>query len=115
MALVRERMTADGVLSIIGTREAEDGSRIHVAGVITHRQRPATAGNVTFLSLEDETGILNVVCSQGFWVRHRALLRTARAIVLRGIVENRTGAVNLVADAVEPLDLAAAGRSRDFQ
>ena len=115
MALVRERMTADGVLSITGTREAEDSSRIHVAGVITHRQRPATAGNVTFLSLEDETGILNVVCSQGFWVRHRALLRTARAIVLRGIVENRTGAVNLVADAVEPLDLAAAGRSRDFQ
>ncbi|HEX7350612.1 error-prone DNA polymerase [Brachybacterium sp.] len=115
MALVREELTAEGVLSIAGTREAEDSSRIRVAGVITHRQRPATAGNVTFLSLEDETGILNVVCSQGFWVRHRALLRTARAITLRGIVENRTGAVNLVADGVEPLDLAAAGRSRDFQ
>ena len=78
-------------------------------------QRPATAEGVTFLSLEDETGILNVVCSQGFWVRHRALLRTARAIVLRGIVENRTGAVNLVADDVASLDLVAAGRSRDFQ
>jgi len=115
MALVREELTAGGVLSIAGTREAEDSRRIRVAGAITHRQRPATAGNVTFLSLEDETGILNVVCSQGFWVRHRALLRTARAVVLRGIVENRTGAVNLVADAVEPLDLAAAGRSRDFQ
>ena len=115
MALVRERLEADGVLSIAGTRDAEDGTRIHVAGVITHRQRPATAGNVTFLSLEDETGTLNVVCSQGFWVRHRALLRTARAIVLRGIVENRTGAVNLVADATSPLDLAAAGRSRDFR
>jgi len=115
MALVREELTAEGVLSIAGTREAEDSSRIRVAGVITHRQRPATAGNVTFLSLEDETGILNVVCSQGFWVRHRALLRTARAITLRGIVENRTGAVNLVADDVASLDLAAAGRSRDFQ
>ena len=115
MALLREQLTADGVLSIAATREAEDSSRIWVAGVITHRQRPATAGNVTFLSLEDESGILNVVCSQGFWVRHRALLRTARAIVLRGIVENRTGAVNLVADAVESLDLAAAGRSRDFR
>ena len=56
-----------------------------------------------------------MVCSQGFWVRHRALLRTARAITLRGIVENRSGAVNLVADDVTPLDLAAAGRSRDFQ
>ena len=115
MALLREELTADGVLSITGTREAEDSTRIRVAGVITHRQRPATAGNVTFLSLEDETGILNVVCSQGFWIRHRALLRTARAIVLRGIVENRSGAVNLVADDVASLDLVAAGRSRDFQ
>lgn len=115
MALLREELTEGGVLSIQGTREVEDSTRIRVGGVITHRQRPVTAGNVTFLSLEDETGILNVVCSQGFWVRHRALLRTARAIVLRGIVENRTGAVNLVADDVEPLDLAAAGRSRDFQ
>ncbi|PCC37841.1 error-prone DNA polymerase [Brachybacterium alimentarium] len=115
MALVRERLAADGILSIRGTGAAEDSSRIRVAGVITHRQRPATAGNVTFLSLEDETGILNVVCSQGFWVRHRAVLRTARAIVLRGVVENRTGAVNLVADDVVSLDLAAAGRSRDFQ
>ena len=115
MALLREPLTAGGVLSIAGTREVEDSTRIRVAGVITHRQRPATAGNVTFLSLEDETGILNVVCSQGFWVRHRALLRTARAITLRGIVENRSGAVNLVADDVTPLDLAAAGRSRDFQ
>ncbi|ASK64556.1 error-prone DNA polymerase [Brachybacterium avium] len=115
MALVREQLAADGVLSIAGTREVEDSTRIRVAGVITHRQRPATAGNVTFLSLEDETGILNVVCSQGFWVRHRAVLRTARAIVLRGIVENRSGAVNLVADEVGSLDLAAAGRSRDFQ
>ncbi|MGP9709931.1 error-prone DNA polymerase [Brachybacterium sp. AOP24-D1-21] len=115
MALLRKQLTRDGVLSIAGTREAEDSTRIRVAGVITHRQRPATAGNVTFLSLEDETGILNVVCSQGFWVRHRALLRTARSIVLRGIVENRTGAVNLVADDVTALDLVAAGRSRDFQ
>ena len=47
--------------------------------------------------------------------RHRALLRTTRAVVLRGIVENATGAVNLVADGVEPLDLPAAGRSRDFR
>ena len=115
MALLRERLTKDGVLSIVGTREAEDSTRIRVAGVITHRQRPATAGNVTFLSLEDETGILNVVCSQGFWVRHRALLRTARSVVLRGIVENRTAAVSLVADDVTALDLAAAGRARDFQ
>ncbi|WP_347042537.1 error-prone DNA polymerase [Brachybacterium nesterenkovii] len=115
MALVREALTADGVLGIRGLRHVEDGSRVRTAGVITHRQRPATAGNVTFLSLEDETGILNVVCSQGFWRRHRAVLRTSRSVVLRGIVENASGAVNLVADGVAVLELPAAGRARDFQ
>ncbi|HJB11140.1 MAG TPA: error-prone DNA polymerase [Candidatus Brachybacterium merdavium] len=115
MALLREQLDSAGVLPIRAAREVEDSTRIRVGGVITHRQRPMTAGNVTFLSLEDESGILNVVCSQGFWHRHRMLLRTSRAVVLRGIVENRTGAVNLMADDVQSLDLPAAGRSRDFQ
>lgn len=115
MALIREELEARGVLAIAATREAADQSRIRVAGVITHRQRPSTAAGVTFLSLEDETGILNVICSQGFWTRHRALLRTARTVELRGIVENRTGAVNLLADGVQGLELAAAGASRDFR
>ncbi|PWH05716.1 error-prone DNA polymerase [Brachybacterium endophyticum] len=115
MALVREDLERAGALSIRGAREAEDSTRIRVGGVITHRQRPGTASGITFLSLEDETGILNVVCSKGFWSRHRAVLRTSRAVVIRGIVENLTGAVNLVADGVEVLELAGAGRARDFR
>ncbi|MGY5764526.1 error-prone DNA polymerase [Brachybacterium sp. DNPG3] len=115
MALVRERLGADGVLPIRALRDVEDSSRVRTAGVITHRQRPMTAGNVTFLGIEDETGILNVICSEGFWTRHRALLRTSRTVVLRGIVENASGAVSLVADDVAPLDLVAAGSSRDFR
>lgn len=115
MALVREELAAQGIGTIASMRTAEDCSRVHVAGVITHRQRPATATGITFLGVEDETGILNVVCSKGFWMRHRAVLRTSRAVVLRGVVENRTGAVNLVADGVRQIALPAAGRSRDFQ
>ena len=115
MALVRAGLEETGVLTIRGTRDAADGSRIRVGGVITHKQRPMTASGVTFLSLEDETGILNVVCSVGFWTRHRALLRSSRAVVLRGIVENATGAVNLVADDAAPLEVAAATASRDFR
>ena len=115
MALVRGQLRADQVITIAGTRSVADGSRVRVGGIITHRQRPGTASGITFLSLEDETGILNVVCSQGFWSRHRVMLRSTRAVVLRGIVENRTGAVNLVADDVHELAVLAAGRSRDFQ
>src|SRR3546814_4421462 len=50
---------------------AEAGRRIEVSRVVTHRQRPHTAGGVTFLNLEDETGILNVVAGQGVWKRYR--------------------------------------------
>lgn len=115
MALLREQLDAEGVLPILALREVEDGLRVRAAGVITHRQRPETAGNVTFLSVEDESGILNVICSPGFWARHRAVLRTSRSVVLRGTVENASGAVNLLADGVTALHLPAAGRSRDFR
>jgi error-prone DNA polymerase len=94
------------------------GERVEVGGVVTHRQRPATAGGTTFLNLEDETGMLNVVCSQGLWARHRVVARTSAALVIRGTVERAHDApevVNLVADRVERLDLAVAPRSRDFR
>lgn len=85
------------------------------AGLITHRQRPATATGITFLGLEDETGILTVVCSQGFWRANRALLRTAPAVRLRGLVErNDDGVVSFLADAVEPQPIAASTTSRNF-
>ena len=51
------------------------------------RQRPATAGGVTFLNLEDETGMLNVVCSERLWARHRVVARPSAALVVRGPVE----------------------------
>ncbi|MGK2882719.1 MAG: error-prone DNA polymerase, partial [Mycobacterium sp.] len=75
-----------------------DGTRVLVAGAVTHRQRPATAQGVTFMNLEDETGMVNVLCSTGVWARHRKLAQTASALVIRGIVQNATGAVTVVAD-----------------
>ena len=47
--------------------EVEHGTRVLVAGVVTHRQRPATASGVIFINLEDETGMINVICSIGLW------------------------------------------------
>lgn len=93
----------------------EPGSRIRVAGVITHRQRPHTAAGITFLSVEDETGLLNVVCSPGLWRRYRTVARTSPAVVVRGLVERQDGVVNLVADRLDPLPLRVPSRSRDFR
>ena len=105
-----------GVYTTAGLAGAPDGSRVEVAGIVTHRQRPATAEGVTFLGLEDETGMTNVICSVGLWARYRPVVSAAPAVVIRGIVENRSGAVGIVADRVERLHLGMAiGRSRDFR
>lgn len=102
----------------------DTGRRLRVAGLITHRQRPSTAAGVTFLNLEDETGMLNVVCSVPLWNKYRHTARSAAAMVIRGIVEHQDGALNLVADQLLPLTTfyPDAGRglqerhhSRDFR
>jgi error-prone DNA polymerase len=97
-------------------RTAESGRRIEVAGLVTHRQRPATASGITFLNLEDEHGLVNVICSMGVWGRYRRVVRESPALVVRGILERSTeGVTNLLADRFEPLTVGVAHRSRDFQ
>ena len=87
-----------------------------MAGVVTHRQRPATAQGTTFLNLEDETGLLNVVCSQGVWARHRRVARASNALLIRGRVEKVEGVINFIAERIEPLTLSStAPKSRDFR
>jgi error-prone DNA polymerase len=86
-----------------------------VGGVVTHRQRPATASGTTFLNLEDETGLINVICSVGVWDRYRRAARSAPALLIRGMLERVEGVVNLIADRIEPLALGPAPRSRDFR
>src|SRR5690606_38511810 len=74
---VRGFLDTGGIAPIDTLHTRPRGTRVWVAGLVTHRQRPATAGGVTFLNLEDETGMLNVICSPGLWQRHRRLARTA--------------------------------------
>ncbi|WP_454855432.1 error-prone DNA polymerase [Promicromonospora soli] len=112
---VRPGLEAAGVLTVAQAIATEQGRRIAVGGVVTHRQRPGTAGGVTFLSLEDETGLLNVICSVGLWQRFRRVARSAQAMVVRGRIEAADGAVNLVAEHLATLTLTVPARSRDFQ
>jgi error-prone DNA polymerase len=112
---VRDGLDASGVLRVEQAFRHEAGRRVAVAGVVTHRQRPGTAGGVTFLSLEDETGLLNIVCSTGLWARFRKVARTSRALVVRGRLERADGATNLIAEHLTPLSLGIATTSRDFQ
>jgi len=112
---LRTRLDAAGVVPAARLCEVADGARVSVAGAVTHRQRPRTAGGVTFLNLEDETGMVNVVCTPGLWRRYQRLAHTATALVVRGRVRNAEGAVSLGADRLDALDLAGAVPSRDFR
>jgi error-prone DNA polymerase len=112
---VRHALVARGVLSSADLRFAEPDRRIEVGGLVTHRQRPATASGITFLSLEDEFGLLNVVCSMGVWQRYRQVARNSSAVVVRGKLERSPeGVVNVLADRIESLPILVPHRSRDF-
>ncbi|GAA0897634.1 error-prone DNA polymerase [Virgisporangium aurantiacum] len=112
---VREHLTAGGVLSIQDLTGIGHGRRVHVGGIVTHRQRPATAGGVTVINLEDETGMLNVTCTPGLWLRFRKVVRLSNALVIRGILENVEGVLNLRADHVQALAMPTRSASRDFR
>ena len=92
-----------------------DKERVLVGGLVTHRQRPGTAGGITFLNLEDETGMLNVVCSPGLWQRFRKVAMTSPALIVRGRLESADNVINLVADKLIPLKIAVKPGSRDFR
>jgi error-prone DNA polymerase len=112
---IRDQFEAAGALPIAKLGDVEAGTRIRVGGIVTHRQRPATAGGVTFVNLEDETGMLNVTCSPGLWQKYRRVARTSAALIVRGRLEKSEGVLNLVADRLEQVTPPVSPASRDFR
>jgi error-prone DNA polymerase len=70
---------------------------------------------VTFINLQDETAMVNILCAPGVWARHRRRAQTASALLIRGQVQNAAGAVTVVADRMGRIDLTVGSRSRDFR
>ncbi|CAN5411564.1 error-prone DNA polymerase [soil metagenome] len=113
---LREALRERGALSSDDLTSAESGRRIEVGGVVTHRQRPATASGITFMNLEDESGLVNVICSVGVWNRYRRIARDSPALIVRGILERSPeGVTNLLADRLEALPMSTRTASRDFR
>jgi len=88
---VRDELLAAGVLTAEELRTRPDGAAVEVAGIVTHRQQPETAKGVVFLNLEDETGLVNVICTPDVWQRFRRVARTAPALRVRGRLERHQG------------------------
>lgn len=115
LALLRGELDGRGIVRSDRTGQAAPGTVITVAGLVTHRQRPSTAGGITFLTLEDEAGTVNIVTFAQVWQRNRLVARASPALLVRGLLERSPeGVVNVVAHAFEPLAAPAGVGSRDF-
>ena len=90
---------------------------VRVAGLVTCRQRPGTASGVVFLTLEDETGNINVIVWPAIQERYRQSLMTAQLLLIKGTVESREGVVHVIAGTLEDCSdhlAALTVQSRDF-
>ncbi len=91
------------ILRAADLRHRPDGERVRVAGNVIVRQRPGTAKGFVFLSLEDETGIANVIVTPGLFARHRLVLVTEPFLVVEGILQTYDNVVSLRAERIDAL------------
>jgi len=115
MALRRVELAARGVRRASELAEGRDGQRVRVAGSVIVRQRPGTAKGFVFLSLEDETGIANVIVTPRLFARRRWTLVAEPFLLVEGILQMQDGVVSVRAQRVDSLPrLAHVVPSHDF-
>jgi error-prone DNA polymerase len=116
--LFRKELDALGVVPAARLAHLAHGTAVTIGGLVTHRQRPSTSKGVVFVNLEDETGLVNVICTIGVWERYRPVALNAAGLLVRGKLEKAGEAVNVLATSIEalpPLTGLTALRSRDFR
>jgi error-prone DNA polymerase len=115
MALVRASLATRGVARAIDLPRGRAGRRVRVAGAVITRQRPGTAKGFVFLSMEDETGISNIIINPDVFAAFKRTIVDEPYLLVEGTLQNQQGAVSVKADRVLALRASApAGESRDF-
>jgi error-prone DNA polymerase len=115
MAYQREDLRGQGILSARELAERKGNGFVRIAGCVIARQRPGTAKGFVFLSIEDETGIANVIITPDFFERERVTITRSRFLIVEGKLQNQDGVIHVKAERVAPLDITSADiRSRDF-
>jgi error-prone DNA polymerase len=120
MALLRERLAADGWQSADDLRDLPTGQVVRHCGIVTLRQQPETANGTTFVSLEDETGVVQVICWKSLRERQRNVLLRAKLLAVKGTWQRDGDVRNLIAGHLQDLTpllgrLASSADSRDFR
>jgi error-prone DNA polymerase len=115
MAYRRNELRGMGVLSAVELQRKPDGRYVCAAGCVIARQRPGTALGFIFLSMEDETGIANVIIHPELYERERVVVTRGKFLKVYGKLQNQDGVVHVKADTLELLaDTGIAVRSHDF-
>jgi error-prone DNA polymerase len=107
IGLLREQLTDACAVSIAGLAQIAHGRRVKAGGLVAARQRPETAKGITFLLLEDETGLVNTVVHPELYEKERLLIRGRALVLIEGELQRREddgGAINLVAASIQPLN-----------
>jgi error-prone DNA polymerase len=116
MAYHREALRAEGVFSARELEALRSGRRVAIAGCVIARQRPGTAKGFVFLSVEDETGIANVILTPDVFERDRVVVTRNRFLRIEGPVQNQEGVIHVKAQRIVPLEVTRVEvRSRDFR
>ena len=114
MALRREQLALMGVLRASDLPQARDGRRVRVAGMVITRQRPGTAKGFVFLTLEDETGISNIIVRPDLFDRDRLTVIHQPFLMVEGVLQNQQGVLSVKAERVQAIEGAAAVAAHDF-
>jgi error-prone DNA polymerase len=114
MALRRGDMALRGVLRATDLPQARDGRRVRVAGMVITRQRPGTAKGFVFLTLEDETGISNVIIRPDLFDRQRQVVVRQPFLLVDGVLQHQDGVLSVRAERVEGFSGGAAVDAHDF-
>ncbi len=103
VAFMRARLAARGILRSDALDKVRSGERVTVAGLVLVRQRPGTAKGVIFMTLEDETGVANIIVWPKAFERLRAIVIGARFVAVTGKLQNEAGVIHIIADRMEDL------------
>ena len=103
MAMARAELSERGVLRAVDLARAGDGERVRVAGSVIVRQRPGTAKGFVFVSLEDESGIVNVIVTPALFARARQVLVGEPFLLVEGILQMQDGVTSVRAARVDAL------------
>ncbi len=115
MAYHRAVLRSEGIVAADNLIRCANNRFVRVAGCVIARQRPGTAKGFVFLSLEDETGIANVVIAPDVFERDRIIVTRSRFLRIEGPLQNQDGVIHVKAQRIAPLDITSADiRSHDF-